>query len=171
MTIYYHKHEEKLEEGVCSRNIDLKKESDDNGTINSYYEIAIREKLQEKLQEVGLNIALQGELVGCKINGNIYELTDRNFWLFDIYDIDKKTYYTPEERQDFAKKYNIKHVPVLHNNFQLTLTIDELINFAEGKSVLNKKTEREGLVFKNMKNDAKVNSFKVISNKYLLKHQ
>lgn len=109
MTVYYNKHGEELEEGVCSRNLDLKKESDENGTINSYWEIAIREKLQEKLQEVGLNIALQGELVGVKINKNIYELTGRDFYLFDIYDIDKGTYYEPEERQNFAKEHGIKH--------------------------------------------------------------
>lgn len=171
MTVYYNKHGEELEEGVCSRNLDLKKESDENGTINSYWEIAIREKLQEKLQEVGLNIALQGELVGVKLNKNIYELTGRDFWLFDIYDIDKQTYYTPEERQNFAKEHGIKHVPVLHNNFKLSMTIDELLKFVEGKSELNKKTEREGLVFKNMKNDTSINSFKAISNKYLLKYE
>lgn len=189
MTVYHYKHGEELEEGVCSKNLDLKKESDDSGTLNSYWEIAIREKLQEKLREAGLNIALQGELVGIKINNNIYELTNRDFWLFDIYDIDRGTYFSPEERQNFAKKYDIKHVPVIHNNFKLKttvkentgpfsegnleieFTINDIIKFAEGKSVLNKKTEREGLVFKNMKNDMSINSFKVISNKYLLKHQ
>jgi len=38
---------------------------------------------------------------------------------------------------------------------------------AEGKSVLNSKTEREGLVFKS---NVGAFSFKAISNKFLLKH-
>lgn len=66
---------------------------------------------------------------------------------------------------------NPKKDKILPKNMVLNMTIDELLKFAEGKSELNKKTEREGLVFKNMKNDTSINSFKVISNKYLLKYE
>ena len=44
-------------------------------------------------------------------------------------------------------------------------TIDELLLMAEGKSILNLKTEREGLVIRS--HDRKI-SFKAISNKFLL---
>ena len=172
MTVYYSKHGDTVQEGVCSRNLDLKLETEEGGPINSFWEIAIREKLLEKIKESGLNIAIQGELVGTKINNNIYKLTSRDFWLFDIYDIDKGRYYYPAERQEFAKKYDIKHVPVLFNDYEISedMTINDLLKFAEGKSVLNEKTEREGLVFKNTLNILYgVNSFKVISNNYLLK--
>jgi RNA ligase (TIGR02306 family) len=144
MTVYYSKHsgsdssEDDVKEGVCSRNLDLKMEAEEN-VVNTFWEIAIREKLLEKLHEAGLNLAIQGELVGTKIGSNVYKLTNREFWLFDIYDIDNGRYYTPTERQTFAEKYGIKHVPVLFNDFQIPeeMTIAELLKFAEGKSVLH----------------------------------
>lgn len=163
MTVYT-KNGEEVKEGVCSRNLDLEMDSE-----NFFWNVAIREKLLEKLRECGLNIALQGELVGAKIGQNIYKLENKDFWLFDIYDISSGTYFTPEHRQEFAKKYNIKHVPVLFNNFKIESNIDDLLKFAEGKSVLNPKVEREGLVFKNTKLN-EINSFKVISNNFLLKN-
>ena len=174
MTVYFSKHGDTVQEGVCSRNLDLKMEVDDSGTINSFWEIAIREQLLEKIRSCGMNVAIQGEMCGNKINNNIYNLTSRDFWLFDVYNIDEGRYFTPAERQAFAEKYNIKHVPVLFNDFKIPedMTIDELLKFAEGKSVLNKKTEREGLVFKRMNVDegaCTVNSFKTISNNYLMK--
>lgn len=164
MTVYYTKNGEEVKEGVCSRNLDLDMDSE-----NSFWNVAIREKLLEKLRECGLNIALQGELVGAKIGPNIYKLDNKDFWLFDIYDISTGTYFTPELRQEFAKKYSIKHVPVLFNNFKIESNIDDLLKFAEGKSYLNPKVEREGLVFKNTKLN-EINSFKVISNNFLLKN-
>ena len=46
--------------------------------------------------------------------------------------------------------------------------IENVLEFAEGKSRLNNKIEREGIVFKNI---ATQESFKAISNKYLLKYE
>jgi RNA ligase (TIGR02306 family) len=179
MTVYRMIEDSKVYEGVCSRNLDLKMEAEDPKdpneapVINSFWEIAIREKLLEKIRESGLNVALQGELVGVKINNNIYKLTSRDFWLFDIYDIDAGRYYTATERQAFAEKYGIKHVPILFNDYQIPedFTISDLLKFAEGPSVMNAKTEREGLVFKRIDREKFcVESFKAISNKYLLKN-
>jgi ATP-dependent RNA circularization protein (DNA/RNA ligase family) len=92
-----------------------------------------------------------------------------DFYLYDIYDIDTQCYYTPEKRQEFTKNHSIKHVPILYNNYVITETVEinDLLKFAEGPSMLNKDTEREGLVFKNVVLGRC--SFKAISNKYLLK--
>lgn len=177
LTVYYSKHGDDVREGVCSRNLDLHMEVE-NGVLNSYWDIALREKLLDKLRDVnvqtGANLALQGEMVGIKIGTNIYKLNGRDFWLFDIYDIDAGRYYTPAERQEFAQKYEIKHVPVLFKEYQIPedYTVVDLLKFAEGKSVLNPKTEREGLVFKRVdpkQGACTVNSFKAISNNYLMK--
>jgi len=59
-------------------------------------------------------------------------------------------------------------VPVLSYDFQLPETIDELLKLAEGKSVLNSNTEREGLVIRSY--DMSI-SFKAISNKFLMKNE
>ncbi len=45
-------------------------------------------------------------------------------------------------------------------------TIDEILQIAEGKSVLNRQTEREGLVWVSGSGQERV-SFKTISNKFL----
>jgi hypothetical protein len=67
-------------------------------------------------------------------------------------------------------------VPVIATNFYLLPTVEEMLAFAEGKSVINPNSEREGLVFRPMVNiyDKMTGhrlSFKVISNKYLLKNE
>ena len=46
--------------------------------------------------------------------------------------------------------------------------IDELIKIADGQSLLNPNSRREGLVFRTFDNEI---SFKVISNNYLLKNE
>ncbi|MCS7470049.1 hypothetical protein NZK35_25675 [Stieleria sp. ICT_E10.1] len=47
-------------------------------------------------------------------------------------------------------------------------TIDEILAIAEGKSTLNPKTEREGLVWGHGSGDDRI-SFKTISNRFLAK--
>jgi hypothetical protein len=60
----------------------------------------------------------------------------------------------------------LNHVPVITVGKDLgTGTMDELLEWAEGESVLAK-TEREGIVFKQENGGM---TFKAISNKYLLK--
>ena len=56
---------------------------------------------------------------------------------------------------------------MLDEDFNLPDTYEELLKYAEGKSVLNNQTEREGIV---VRTQNKEKSFKVISNKFLLKN-
>ena len=49
----------------------------------------------------------------------------------------------------------------------MNCTMDDMLNFAEGKSKLWTTAEREGLVFKSLTGRT---TFKVISNKFLLKN-
>ena len=59
----------------------------------------------------------------------------------------------------------LKIVPILDRDFTLPDTIDELLSYADEKSVLNSNFDREGVVIRSL--DRKI-SFKVISNKFLL---
>jgi hypothetical protein len=61
----------------------------------------------------------------------------------------------------------IRHVPVIGEAAILRESVEQLLNRAEGRSLLNKDTEREGLVFKSL-HDVSV-SFKAISNRFLIK--
>lgn len=168
MTVYVRDEDE----GVCSRNLDLK--LDEN---NSFWKVAIRENLIEKIRATGRNLALQGELIGEGIQKNPYGIRDQDFRLFDIYDIDRGDYMTPFERRVFCDTHGIKHVPLLMTEYvidgvvHLVQTVGSgvqgLLSLAEGKSALNAKAEREGLVFKC--NTFGGPTFKAISNKFLLK--
>lgn len=150
--------------GVCSRNLELKR--DEN---NSFWATAIKNRIQEKMAEnlkfFSWDFAIQGELVGPGIQGNIYNLTEHKFFVYDIYDIQNGHYVNPDERRKIVKELGLDHVPVLNESIGVGL-VDEILNQAEGKSVLNPKQEREGIVFKNVDGGF---SFKAISNRYLLK--
>lgn len=149
--------------GVCSRNLDLK----DDGA-NSFWIAAKSNGLEQLLCDSGRNLALQGELIGPSIQGNPYALHAHEFRLFDIYDIDVGRYMTADEREYFVYGSGIQHVPVLVRQTLAGASIESLLAFAEGKSSLNPKTEREGVVFKCLQIEA---NFKVISNKFLLREK
>jgi RNA ligase (TIGR02306 family) len=150
------------EVGVCSRNLDLKPNEH-----NSLWATAYKNEIDVKLIQSLSNLAIQGELVGNGIQGNIYKMRGQEFYVYDIYDIDAGRYFTPTERQAYCKAWDIKHVPVLHRNTELIDSVESLLKVAEGKSVMGdiNGPEREGIVFKC--NEKQV-SFKVISNRYLL---
>ena len=157
------------EVGVCSRNLDLKPNPD-----NSLWRAAYKHDLPTKLANIGRNIAVQGELIGNGIQGNMYKMRDQDFYVYDIYDIDAGRYFTPAERRVFSDKYALNHCPLIAHYANLLDTLgitnmDQILKFAEGKSVMSNivSPEREGLVFKC--NEKQV-SFKAISNRFLLKN-
>jgi len=153
--------------GVCSRNLDLKR--DEN---NTFWATAIAEDIEAKMREVGDNFAIQGELIGPGVQGNIYKLTKPEFRVFDIYDIVAGDYVTAAERQGQIQMMGLKHVPVLAAKAKLYDTlgvkdVEDLLKFADGKSVMGDITGpwREGVVFKEVNGGM---TFKAISNVYLL---
>ena len=150
---------------VCSRNIDLLCTEG-----NSFWGVAKELDIQNKLTTLffGKNLALQGELVGPGVQGNIYSLTKRKFFLFDVYDIDRRKYMSPSEREEIAKQLGLEQVPILDKEFRIPQEspMASLLAFADGPSQLKNTQLREGLVFKSNQRQM---SFKVVSNKYLLK--
>jgi RNA ligase (TIGR02306 family) len=148
--------------GVCSRNLNLKETEG-----NTLWKIARSEQLIEKIKSTGKNLALQGELIGEGIQGNPYKIKGHQFRVFNIYDIDLGIYVSPSVRMNYVNSLQLNSVPVVAQAWEGVLVIDDLLQVAEDKSVLNATTEREGVVFKC--NDLPNTSFKVISNKFLLK--
>ena len=149
--------------GVCSRNYDL--EEDEN---NTFWKVALKYDLRNKLK--GRNVALQGELIGEGIQGNPYRLKGQDTYVFDIYLIDEMRYMHPEERTIFLKE-NIPEiclVPLVAEDFEIPYGLQDLLELAQDKSVLNPKQDREGLVFKETGISKIRFSFKVLSNKFLL---
>lgn len=148
--------------GVCSRNLDLKETEG-----NTFWQVARLDDVEEKMRIAGLNnFAIQGELVGPGIQGNIYRLSKPEFRVFDVYNIQAGAYLAPHERRALIQVLDLLHVPVLLIDKDLGVgSVDEILQWAEGASKLNDKQEREGIVFKEANGGM---SFKAISNKYLL---
>jgi RNA ligase (TIGR02306 family) len=155
--------------GVCSRNLDLKR--DEN---NTFWKVAIEEGIEEKMRRVGAahrpygGFAIQGELIGPGVQGNIYKLSKPEFRVFDVYDIQEGKYLNPADRRELVECLGLKHVPVLATNADLVTCqgkVEHVLECAEGSSALNNKQEREGIVLKEVNGGM---SFKAISNRYLL---
>lgn len=146
---------------VCSQNINLK-----YSETNLYWRMAEKYDIKKWMHDLNLfGIAIQGEVIGEKVQGNVYKLKGNEFRVFDMYNRKDGDYINPEKRRELCLSMNLQHVPVIDTQFKLKHDIDEVIKFAEGSSVLYD-TEREGIVFKS--NEDSYVRFKVISNKYLL---
>ena len=151
--------------GVCSRNMVLFEDEE-----NTYWKMAKKYDVQEKLRLFGRNIALQGETIGVGIQSNKYKLEDNQFYLFNIYDIDAGGYVDYDELVLYAKILELPLVPILDDNFILHDDIDQYVEEAKGFSVLNGKTKREGVVIKLKEHmPGEGYSFKAISPDFLLK--
>jgi RNA ligase (TIGR02306 family) len=144
--------------GVCSRNLDLKETEG-----NTFWQVARRDNIEAKMH---WDFAIQGELIGPGIQGNIYKLSQPEFRVFDVYDISNGCYLNPADRRALVTNLGLQHVPVLLVDKDLGVgSVDEILQWAEGASKLNDKVEREGIVFKEVNGGM---TFKAISNKYLL---
>lgn len=150
--------------GVCGRNWELTETSD-----NSLWRMANVLQLKEKMTKHGKNIALQGELIGAGINGNLYGLSDHKLYFFTGYDIDKGRRMFFDELEWVLFGLDLQMVPVLEKyGFVIpneSNIVDYMLKYAEGKSVLNMEVDREGVVVRGLEREF---SFKAISNTYLL---
>jgi RNA ligase (TIGR02306 family) len=149
--------------GVCSRNLELLETEN-----NSFWKVARELKLEENLRALEKNICLQGELIGEGIQGNPYGIKGQTIRFFSVYQIDSRTRLGIKDLEDICFMIGLQTVPILESNFILPNTIEEMLQYAEGKSALNPKTEREGVVVRSL--DGTI-SFKAISNKFLLKNE
>ena len=149
--------------GVCGRNWELTETND-----NSLWRMANMLELKDKLTKLGKNIAIQGELVGNGINGNLYKLNDHKLFFFTGYDIDKGHRLFFDELEWLLFRLDVPMVPVLEKYGYVLPNenlVDNMLKYAEGKSILNMGVDREGVVVRGLEREF---SFKAISNVYLL---
>lgn len=153
---------DKLEYIVCSRNMRLK--ARDNSI---YWQISDAYKIENALKNSIGNrpwIAIQGECIGPKIQGNKYRVDKPEFYVFNV--------ITPDGRMNSVNARNFigtrgqNFVPILDSNFILPDTVGEMIAYSHGQSTLYD-TLREGVVVRSK--DGK-KSFKAVDPEFLLKH-
>lgn len=162
--------------GVCSRNLELKRTAnatqtfDNQGKISVYdqsdfWATAIKYDLESKLP---VGYAIQGELIGPKIQANHEKVSELEFYCFDVFNINTGSYLLPQDRREFCALHNIPHVPVIStHSTPLQLGLEDLLKHVEGQS-MNPGTISEGRVYKHV---SKPITFKAISNLYLLRSE
>ena len=167
--------------GVCSRNLELADPGEfvpgmvmcEDGIErpkqeNTFWKVAREMGIKEKLLSLGRNICIQGELIGEGIQKNPYKLKGHTVKFYNAFDIDTQERVSLDQFILLIHGLGFDTVPILGLPFDLPDTVDELLLQAEGKSVLNPGTEREGIVIRSL--DMSI-SFKAISNKFLLKNE
>lgn len=162
--------------GVCSRNLELSRKDsavivfDNQGTSSEYsqsnfWATAIKYNLQDKLP---IGYAIQGELIGPKIQANHEKVNTLEYYVFDVFDITTGLYLPPQERVAFCAVHNIPHVPITDTKAQpFKKTLQELLTHVDTES-MNPNTISEGRVYKS--NTSQL-TFKVINNRYLIKNE
>ena len=142
---------------------------------NVYTEMAIKYNIEEVLKNI-LNIhndinfvTIQGETYGKAIQKRDYGMDTIDFNAFNLifgYKDGKTKRFNPREMKEIlTNTYNIPCVPILDEHFKLPNSIDEMIAYADGNSKIDGEY-REGVV---LRTSDGVNSFKAVSNEYLLK--
>lgn len=158
---------------VCSRNVCF----DNDNKNNCYYDTNIYTEMADKYEpkkflEEYLNnnkdiewATIQGETFGSGIQKREYSKKDHDLVIFNFID-SKNGRWNSIEAKELLEKNGFNFVPIVDEHFKMPETVDELLEIASGKSMIDGK-EREGLVFRSL--DGK-KSFKAVSNDYLLKY-
>lgn len=150
--------------GVCSRNLDLKEDGGD-----AYWEAFKSADLHTRLPE---GFSVQGELCGPGIQGNKLGLSKPQIFLFNVWDIAAGRHLDFEPFLQFAEMVKMPTVPVLDTGL-FNLSLDEWLAYADRQDYPNG-GPAEGIVVRPLteRYSEALNSrlsFKVISNRFLLK--
>ena len=155
---------------VCSRNLELKEpEAGDKGSV--YWQMVDKYKLNDLPDE----FVVQGEIAGNGLQKNPMKLPDVQLFVFNVYSIVYRKFLDAVEVSQFCNENKLQQVPTVYNGKFEWTTIQELLDFADEQKYPNTKSVAEGIVIRtNQETYSEVlrgrTSFKVISNKYALKH-
>ena len=153
---------------ICSRNRIVYNSRSGGDMTGHQGFVSKKYKILEGLKKLNRNIAVQGEIIGPKIQGNIYKLPELEFRIFLMFDIDKQSYLNFEEMCSIAAQLNIPTVPIVNKCTDLRNSISYYVEMSKGKSQINPSILREGIVIRELVGDF---SFKSINPEYLLKQE
>ena len=148
---------------VCSRNHRIPEPND-----SSFWTVAQKYNIKYVLEkQIGDNewICIQGEVVGPKIQGNKYNLSECDQYCFNL--ITSSGGMVPcKDAELQVGQHGLKWVPLVVTDFKMPDNVEDILRFATGKSALYD-TLREGIVFRNYQEKI---SFKAVSPEFLIKH-
>lgn len=154
--------------GVCSRNLELKMEDNDNAFVRTA--LKYQSRIMAYCKDFGVELAFQAELCGSGIQKNAEQLKEIGMFVFDVYDITRREYINGHERREICSDICLNQVPLIDVEASLQQfngDIKNIIAMADNTKGMNV-PHAEGLVWKCNENPEL--SFKVISPNYLLKH-
>ena len=160
----------KFEFYVCSRNVrQLTPDQKTFHPYNIYWNMAIKYHIEDHLKQY-LNdnpdleyVGLQGESVGS-VQGNPLKLKEDDFYGFNFIRSDVGRISSLDGKR-ILESWGMKWVPIVSTNWVNPDTMKEMKTLATGKSLVNPSVLREGLVYRDPKDNSF--SFKNVSNEYL----
>ena len=147
---------------VCSRNMRLL-----NKDNSSYWTVSDKYNIEASLKNMIGNrewIAIQGECIAPKVQGNKYKVASPDLYVFNL--------IYPTGRVDsiraksICENHGLNFVPILQTDYVLPDTVNEVLEYALGESAIGN-TIREGVVFRSK--DGK-QSFKAVDPLFLIKY-
>ncbi|MEN0063890.1 MAG: RNA ligase (ATP) [Myxococcota bacterium] len=152
---------------ACSRNYSIRQGA------GGYWKVADALELEARIRSVDGRYALQGELCGPGVHKNRLGLDDLAWFVFDAYDLVEHRHLKHDERVALCEQLDLVSVPVIEEGEAFAHDQASLLELAEGRYP-GTRNEREGLVVRSRQGITsptlgKRLSFKVISNRYLLR--
>jgi RNA ligase (TIGR02306 family) len=160
--------------GICSRNLWMDEADESNVLVRVAKALRLEDKIRSARERVGFDLAIQAEVIGPGIQKNKYALPVATLRVFSVLNVDSYRLLDHAASQDLLLEMQLESVPQL-GTLVLNHSVDDLVAFSEGNSMLNPKVQREGIVLRplNEEYDEDVGgrlSFKVINPRFLLKY-
>ena len=160
--------------GVCGRNLWMDEADEGNILVRAARGMRLEEKLRQARERLGFDLAIQAEVIGPGIQKNKYGLKAVTLRVFNVLNVDAYRLLDHETMLEVLAEIGLESVPRL-GSVVLNHTVDELVAFSEGTSVLNPRVQREGVVLRSLAEEYDEDiggrlSFKVINPKFLLKY-
>jgi hypothetical protein len=154
--------------GICSDKYCI-----DESTKNAFWKFAYDLNLPKSMVDYRDYYAIHGTIAGTDIYNNTEKMSDRRFFIHDIYDMESSEFMIPKERykvfSDLAEGTGMHHVNVYQRNIKLSdigLDMKSLHNhcqyYDDGKSMAPY-SKRRGMIFKSCDSQF---GFKIKSNMF-----
>jgi RNA ligase (TIGR02306 family) len=159
--------------GLCSRNLWADEADGTNLLVRLARGLKLEEKLRQARERLGHDLAVQAEVIGPGIQKNKYALPAVTLRAFSVLNVDTGRLLDHADQLAALRGMGLEPVPQL-GTLVLNHSVDELIAFAEGPSVLNPRIQREGVVLRPAVEEFDADlggrlSFKAINPRFLLK--
>lgn len=149
---------------VYSRNLHIGKDESKYWQVAKMYDMS--ERMELLMNDLGVSwVAIQGEIAGPGIQKNPEGLKEIDFFIFNI--ITPNGRIGNKEMVEICYKYGFSSVPMISFDYILPDTVDEMLKYATGPSLINPEVLREGVVVRSQDGSK---SFKAVSPEYLIKH-